>query len=93
MPGIDARGAGTDRHKQRIFGRTEFFARYMLKLCDIVINIALKAFGQTFSVFIIHIACFGCYCEALGYRESENGHFREVGAFAAKQLTHLSVRF
>ena len=93
MPGIDARAPERTDTSSGFSGEPNFFARYMLKLCDIVINIALKAFGQTFSVFIIHIACFGCYCEALGYRESENGHFREVGALAAKQLTHLSVRF
>ena len=63
----------------------------VLDLCERGIHLRLDFFVDAAAVLVVLRAGFGGDGEALRDRHSEVGHFCEVGALAAKQLTHGAV--
>ena len=91
--GHGSTGAGTDGNEERILHVAELFAGDFFHLGDVFHDLRLDLVIDPTTVLIVLRAGFGGNGEALGHRQTDLGHFRQVGALAAEQLTHLRVAF
>ena len=86
-------GAGAHGNQQRILGITELFAGDLLQLEDIFVDLGADLGGDLSAVFIISGAGLRGDGEALGHRQTDVGHFRQVCPLASKELPHLCIAF
>ena len=91
--GHGSTGAGTDGNEERILHVAELLAGNLFHLRNVFHDLRLDLVIDPTAVFIVLRAGFGGNGEALGHRQTDLGHFRQVGALAAEQLTHLRVAF
>jgi len=91
--GHGSAGTGAHGHQQRIFHIAELLAGDLLHLGDVLHDLGLDLVVDLAAVLIILGAGFGGDGEALRYGQTDVGHFSQVGALAAQQLTHLGVAF
>ena len=90
-PGHGVAGAGTDRHQQGIPAGAELLAHLFLDAGHRRRNVAGKRRRILPFVFVIPGANLGADGEAGRHRQSDGGHFREIGALAAERLAHAGV--
>ena len=85
--------AGADRDQQRVVQIAELLAGHLFQLFDVLHDLGFDLAVDLAVVTVVLGAGFGGDGEALRHRHTEVGHFREVGALAAKQLAHVAVAF
>ena len=83
--------AGADGNEQGVFQIAELLAGDLFHLFDVLHDLRLNLRVDLATVFIILGAGLGGDGEALGHRQAEIGHLRQVRALAAQQVTHGCV--
>ena len=84
-------GAGADRDKQGILQIPELLAVHLLHLSHILVDLRHDLVVDGAAVLVILGAGLGGDGEALGHRQPDVGHLRQVRALAAQKLTHVGV--
>ncbi len=85
-------GTGADGHQQGEGLRvTELGAHEFFHIADAGFDLALQGRGVGFAVGVVIRADFGGDGEPGRNGESDPGHFREVGAFAAEEFLHFAM--
>ena len=85
--------AGADGDEQRVVEIAELLAGHLFELFDVLHDLGFDLSVDLVVVLIVLRAGFGGDGEALRDRHAEVGHFGEVRALAAEQLTHVAVAF
>ena len=85
--------AGADRYEERIFKVAELLSGDAFHLHYVLHDLCHDLIIDLLAVFIVLRACLGGNGEALGYGQTDVGHFRQVCALAAEKLTHFCVAF
>ena len=83
--------AGADGDQQRVLEVTELLAGDLLHLRDILHDLGEDIVVDPPAVLVVLGAGFGGDGETLGDGQADVGHFGQVRAFAAQQLTHVRV--
>ena len=83
--------AGTDGDQQGILVIAELLAGDLLHLLNIFHDLGHDLVVDLAAVLIVLGAGLGGDGEALRHRQTNIGHFRQIGALTAQQLTHLCV--
>ena len=83
--------AGADGNQQRILVIAELLAGDLLHLLDIFHDLGHDLVVDLAAVLIVLGAGLGGDGEALRHGQTDVGHFRQIGALTAQQLTHLCV--
>ena len=83
--------AGTHGHQPRIVLIAELLADHLLGGSQSFVNLLLDVLADLLTIVIVTGAGFGGNGEALGHRQTDTGHFSQIGALAAQQLAHVSV--
>ena len=86
-------GAGAYGYEQRIFEVAEFFTGGLFHDGDVFHDLLHDLRIDGTAVFVIFGAGFGGDGEALRYRQTDAGHFGEVSALAAQQISHAGIAF
>ncbi len=84
-------GARTDGDEQRVLGVRELFAADLLHLGEALVNLLLDIVIDLTAVGVVLGAGLGRDGEALRNRHAGLGHFGEVRALAAEELTHVLI--
>ena len=85
--------ARTDGDEQGIFLIAELLAADLLHLLDVLHDLCLDLGIDLPAVLVVLRAGFRGDRETLRHGQTDVGHFREVCALAAEQLTHLCITF
>ena len=80
---------GTNGYQQRIFRASEGFAGYFLQLSDLFINGINQVLCNGLAFFIVPVARFGSDRKAKRYRQTDSGHFRQVGTLSSEKTSHV----
>ena len=91
--GHGSAGARADRDQQGVLLIAELLAGDLLHLTHILHDLGLDLIVDLTAILIVLGAGFRADGKALGDRQAELGHFRQVRALAAKKLTHGTVAF
>ena len=83
--------AGTDGNEKRVLLVAELLAGDLFHLHDVLIDLALDLFVDLSAVLIVLRAGFRRDGEALRNRKTDIGHFCQVRALAAEELTHVRI--
>ena len=83
--------AGTDGDEQRVVQVAELLAGHFFQLLDVLHDLGLDVGVDLMVVLVVLRAGLGGDGEALRDRHAKAGHFCQVCALAAEQLTHLAV--
>ena len=86
-------GAGAHGNQQRIPGISELFTGDLLQLEDIFVDLGADLGGDLSAVFIVSGAGLCGDGEALGHRQTDVGHFRQVCPLASQELPHFCIAF
>jgi hypothetical protein len=86
-------GARADRDEKRVVGIAEIAAGEGRNLLQRSGDVVLEAIGIALAVLVIKGADFGGNGEARRDRQSEIGHFSQIGALAAQKIAHFSASF
>ena len=89
--GHGSAGAGTDGYQQGVGNVAELLAGDVFHLADVFIDIGHDLMVDLTAVFVVLGAGFGGNGEALGNRHTSVGHFGQVGAFSAEDVSHVAV--
>ena len=89
--GHGSAGTGTDGNQQGVGNVAELLAGDVFHLADVFIDVGHDLMVDLTAVFVVLGAGFGGNGEALGNRHTSVGHFGQVGAFAAEDVTHVAV--
>ena len=90
MPGMEARAPERTETSRGFSLSPNFLPVMRFHLDDVLHDLRLDIVVDFAAVFIILRAGFGGNGEALGNRQTETGHLRQVGALAAQQLAHFA---
>ncbi len=85
--------AGTNGEQQRVRGVAEDLTGLLLDIRQSRFNLFLQSIRETIADFIILAANFRGDCNARRHRQADAGHFRQTGALAAQQRTHIGATF
>ena len=86
-------GAGTDGDEQRVLQIAELLAGDLLQLVYILHDFGLNLVVDLTAILVILGAGFRRNGKALGDRQTNVGHFSQIGAFTAQKLPHFAVAF
>ena len=84
-------GAGADGNQQRVLMIAELLAGDFLQLVHIAHDFRLDFRVDGLAILIVLGAGFGRNSKALGDRQTDVGHFRQIGALSAQKLPHFAV--
>ena len=84
---------GTHGYEERVLHVAEFLAVDFFHLGKCDIDLLKNIIADCAAVIIVTGASFGGDGEALGYGHAQRGHFRQISALAAEQVSHGSVAF
>ena len=84
---------GTNRYEQRLLSIAEGLAGDLFELIEIFEDLFLDIRVDGLAIFVVTGAGFGGDGKALRNRHAETGHFCQVRALAAEQLTHFAIAF
>ncbi len=85
--------AGTDRHQQRILGVAERLAGQFADIVERLLDLRLQFLRIGLAVLVEIRADRGREGEAGRHRQTEIGHFREIGALAAQEIAQARLAF
>ena len=86
-------GAGTNGDQQGVLLVTELLAGDLLQLGNVGHDLSLDIGIDLTAIFVVLGAGFGGDGEALRHGQTNVGHFGQVSALTAQQLTHGAVAF
>ena len=84
---------GTNRYEQRLLSIAEGLAGDLFELIEIFEDLFLDIRVDGLAIFVVTGAGFGGDGKALRNGHAETGHFCQVRALAAEQLTHFAIAF
>ena len=64
-------------------------AGYFLQLSDLFINGINQVLCNGLAFFIVPVARFGSDRKAKRYRQTDSGHFRQVGTLSSEKTSHV----